>query len=134
MIERYFENRSYGSYAWNAGFYDLPIEYEQRMFAKLPIYCLTRNIVQRLKISSIGLSLDNRIYESNPRSSYFDDVPFDGYERLIDRQWIYLQMKILYLGWTMVQVFTYKLIECKNNKGVVWCTDILMIKKAHDIT
>ena len=34
-------------------------------FTKLPIYCLTDKIVERLKVSSIERSLDNRIYKSN---------------------------------------------------------------------
>ena len=42
-----------------------------------------------LKISSIELQLDNRIYKSNPQNAYFDDLPFDGDEKLISRRRIY---------------------------------------------
>ena len=40
----------------------------------------------------------------------------------------------LYLGWTMVQAFTYKRIECKKNKILVWCIDRLTTETVHDIT
>ena len=60
------------------------------MFTKLPIYRLTNNIVERPKVSSIERSLDNRIYERNPRNADFDaDLPFDGDESLIDIRRIY---------------------------------------------
>ena len=32
-------------------FGDLPFEYEQRLFTKLPIYSLTNNIVESFKVS-----------------------------------------------------------------------------------
>ena len=32
---------------------------------------------------------DNKIYEINPGNADLDDLPFDGDERLIARQWIY---------------------------------------------
>ena len=57
-----FENIKYDSYPQDNDFNDLPIEYEQRLFPKLPIYCLTNNIVEMLKVSLIKQSLDNRIY------------------------------------------------------------------------
>ena len=38
---------------------------------------------------------------------------------------------IAYLGLTMVWVFTYKQIECKNNKSLFWFIGQLMIKKMH---
>ena len=38
---------------WNADFDDLPIEYEQRLFTKLPIGSFTYAIVEGLKVSSI---------------------------------------------------------------------------------
>ena len=38
---------------------------------------------------------------------------------------------ISYLGLTMVWVFTYKQIECKNNKSLFWFIGQLMIKKMH---
>ena len=41
------------------------------------------NIVERLKVSSIKRSLDNIIYVSKPQNNDFDDLPFDGDERLI---------------------------------------------------
>ena len=59
------------------------------LFTKLPIDCLTKNILERLKVSSIKRSLDNRRYEINPQNSNFDDLPFDGDERLIARQLLY---------------------------------------------
>ena len=36
-----------------------------------------------LKVSSIGRSFDNRMYESNHQNSDFDDLPFDGDQMLI---------------------------------------------------
>ena len=66
----------YGSYPQNADFDDLPIEYEQFFFTKRPIDNLTNNIVKRLRISSTGLSLDNRIYESNHQNANFDKLTF----------------------------------------------------------
>ena len=56
---------------------------------KLPIYCLTYNKVESLKVSLIKLSFDNRIYKSNPRNADFDDLPFDGNEKLITRLLMY---------------------------------------------
>ena len=56
------------------------------LFTKRPIYCLTNNIVERLKVSLIKQSLDNRIYESNPQNDYFGGLPCDRDERLINRQ------------------------------------------------
>ena len=32
---------------------------------------------------------DNILYKSNPLNTNFDDLPFDGDERLISRWWIY---------------------------------------------
>ena len=52
---------------------------------KQPIYHLTNNSVERLKVSSIKRSLDNRRYESNPRNSDFDDSPFDDDKILLAR-------------------------------------------------
>ena len=43
----------YGSYPQNVDFDDLPIGYEQRLFTKQPIDCLTDNIVKGLNVSSI---------------------------------------------------------------------------------
>ena len=79
----------YGSYPQNADFDDLPIEYKQRLFTEQPIYCLTDNIVERLKVGSIKRSLDNKRYEGNNHNADFDYVPFDGDERLIPRRPIY---------------------------------------------
>ena len=70
----------------NYDFGDLHIEHEQNVFTKQPIYNLTKNIVEMLNISSIKLYFDNRIYESNPQNSNFDDLRFDGDERLIARR------------------------------------------------
>ena len=53
------------------------------LFTKLPIYCLNKNILERLNVSSIKRSLDNRRYEINPQNSNFDYLPFDGDERLL---------------------------------------------------
>ena len=129
-----FENIKYGSYHQNANFYDLPIEYKQSFSTKRPIYHLTNNITETLKVSPIKKSLDNRIYKSNTRDAYSDDLPFDGDERLISRWRLYGKMMILYLGWTLVRDFTYKQIECKNNNNLVWCIDWLMNETVHEIT
>ena len=88
-MKRYFENTNYGSYPQNDDFNYLPIEYELRFFTKWPIYCLTNNIVEKLKISSIEQLVDNRIYESNPWNADFDDLPFYGDKGLITRWLIY---------------------------------------------
>ena len=56
----------YVSNPGNANFYDLSIEYEQKNFTEQPIYCLTNNIIERLKVSLNKRLFDNRIYESNP--------------------------------------------------------------------
>ena len=53
------------------------------------MYPLTNNVVERLKVSSIQKLFDNRIYESNHQNDDSDDLPFDGYERLITRQRLY---------------------------------------------
>ena len=79
----------YGSYPQNASSDDLTIEYEQRLLKKLPINILAKNTVENLKVSSTERSFDNIIYESDPQDSDFDDLPFDGDERLITRQKIY---------------------------------------------
>ena len=50
------KNKKYGSYPRNAKLYDLPIEYEQRLFTKQPIDLLNHIIVERLKVSSIEWS------------------------------------------------------------------------------
>ena len=42
-----------------------------------------------MKVSSINQLFDNIIYESNPQNEYFDDLPFNGDERLIPRWRIY---------------------------------------------
>ena len=55
----------YVIYDQNYGFDDLPVEYERSLFTKLPIYRLTDNSVERLKVSSIKRLLYNIIYESN---------------------------------------------------------------------
>ena len=73
----------------NADFDDLPIEYEKKLFAKRQIDCLTGNILERLKVSLIKRSFDNRIYKTNPRNDDFDYLTFDGDERLITIQQIY---------------------------------------------
>ena len=72
-----FENIKYDNYPQNADFDDLPIEYKQRLFTKLPIDLLTDNSVERLKVSLIERSFDNRIYEINTRNTYFDDLPIE---------------------------------------------------------
>ena len=77
------ENKKYGSYPQTSDFNNLPIEYKQRLFTKRPIYILTDNSVESLKVSSIELLLDNRRYKSNNGSAHFDDLPFDGDKRLL---------------------------------------------------
>ena len=48
-----FENIKYDSYPQDNDFNHLPIEYEQRLFTKLPIGSFTYAIVEGLKVSSI---------------------------------------------------------------------------------
>ena len=83
------ENIKYGSYPINDDFNDLPIEYEHMFFTKQPIDCLTNNIIERLKVSFIKISVDTRTHKSDPQNYDFDDLPFDGNERLIAEQQIY---------------------------------------------
>ena len=89
MTERLFENIKYGSYPRNADCDDSPFEYEQRLFTKRPIYCLTNSIIERLKFILIVRSFDNRIYEINPQNTNIHDSPFDGYEKFITRLPLY---------------------------------------------
>ena len=89
MIELSFENIKYGSYPQNSDFNDLPIEYEKKLFTKLPIDSLTDNTVERLKVISIERLFDNIIYESDPLNANFYYLPFDCDERLITRRRIY---------------------------------------------
>ena len=51
---------------------------------------LIDNIVERLRVSSIKGSLDNRRYKGYPHNVNFDDLPFDGDGRLIARRQLYL--------------------------------------------
>ena len=83
MIQKYFENIKYGSYSQSSDFDDLPIEYEQRLFTKSPIDCLTYNTLEMLKVGPIEQSFDNRMYESNLRNANFVDLNFDGDQILI---------------------------------------------------
>ena len=78
-----FQNIKYGSYPWNFDFNELPIEYKQRLFTKLPIDHLRDNIVERFKVSSIKQSFDNRIYESNTQNFDFGELLFGGDEQFI---------------------------------------------------
>ena len=50
---------------------------------------LTDNIVERSQVNYTKQFFDNIMYESNPRHTDFDDLPFDGYERFITRQRLY---------------------------------------------
>ena len=59
------------------------------MFTKQTIDCLTDNIVEILKVSLIEWLSDNKIYERNNWNDDFDDLTFDGDERLIDRRQLY---------------------------------------------
>ena len=58
-------------------------------FTKQPIYSLSINTVERLKVSLIKRLFDNWIYVSNPQNDDFDDFPFDGDKMLINRRKIY---------------------------------------------
>ena len=40
----------------------------------------------------------------------------------------------MYLGSSTAQAFTYKLIDCKKNKGSGECIDRLKIKTVNDVT
>ena len=48
-------------------------------------------MVERLKVSSIKRSFDNRIYKSNNRDKNFIDLSFDGNGMLTKRRWIYIR-------------------------------------------
>ena len=85
-IERLFENINDDSYPQNDDFDYLPIKYEQRLFKKQPIYCLTGNSVEILKISLIEWLICNIIYRINPWNANFDDISFDDEKRLIARR------------------------------------------------
>ena len=88
-IKLSFENIKYGISPQNYYFYDLPIEYKQRLPTKRPIDCLNDKIVESLKVNTIKILLDIRIYKSSPGNADFDDLPFDGDERLITRRQLY---------------------------------------------
>ena len=79
-------------------------------------------------------SLHNRIYESNHPNANFNNLYFDGDERLIAGWKFYCVMMISYLGWSMVQSFTYKRIKCKKNKMLAWRIYWLLIETVHGIT
>ena len=50
---------------------------------------LADNSVEKLKVISIELLLDNGTYNINNINDNFDDLPFDGNERFISRQQLY---------------------------------------------
>ena len=89
MNEQSFGKKKYGKYPRNEYLGDLPIEYEQRVFTKLPIDCSTENTVEMLKVSSIKISFDNWMYVSNHRNANYNDLTFDVYQVLITRRQIY---------------------------------------------
>ena len=49
------------------------------------IHGLTNNIVERFRVSLIGQSFYNWMYENNPLNANFDDLHFDGDQRWIIR-------------------------------------------------
>ena len=61
-------------------------------FVEVPIYIVTNNIVERLKVSSIERWLDNIRYESNPQNANFGDLPFYVDERFITRRRLYCKI------------------------------------------
>ena len=74
------------------------------------------------------------IYENNPWNSYFDDLPFDGDERLIARRRLYrINDDIIFILINGSSVCVQK-IEWEKNKSLVQCIDQLAIKKVHEIT
>ena len=134
MIKQLFENIKYESYPINDSYDDLPIEYKQRLFTKWPIYRLTDNIIERLRVISIKRLFDNRKYRSNPQMSILMTnllMAVKGWS-LYDNYIVY--MMISYLGWKMVQAFTHKKIKCKKNNTLVRCIYPLTIKTVHNIT
>ena len=88
-MEPSFENIKYDSYYQNADFYDLPNEYELSLFKNLPMDCLADNIVETLNVSSIKISFDNIMYESNPQYDELSDLPSDGDQKLISGRKIF---------------------------------------------
>ena len=83
---------------WEHKVWELSLEFWFRWFThwiwtkvvhKLPIDCLTDNIVERLKVSLTKQCFDNRIYEGNTQNYDFNDLSFDGDERLITRRQLY---------------------------------------------
>ena len=57
------------------------------MLTKWPIDSVTDNSAERMKVSLTEQSLNNRIYDRNPRNDNLNDLPFDGDESLINRWW-----------------------------------------------
>ena len=57
----------------------------KKFCSKLPIDILTDDIVKNLKVSLIERQFDNYMYVSNSPNANFDDLPFDGDQRLITR-------------------------------------------------
>ena len=89
MTEQAFENIKYRIYPQISDSDDLYIEYEHRLFTKLPIDRLTGNIVERLKVSSIKWLFDNIIYKSYPLNDDYGDIYFGSDVSLITRLWLY---------------------------------------------
>ena len=72
----------------------MPIEYEQRLLKKGPIDSLNNNIIKSLKAIMLKVSLSERFFDnwmcvSNHQNADFDDLTFDGDERLITTWKIY---------------------------------------------
>ena len=89
LIKVSFDNIIYESNPQNVDFDDLPFDGNELLITWQKIYCFTNNIIERLKVSSIKQLLYNIMYKINPRNSDFDDLPFDGDERLVAIRWLY---------------------------------------------
>ena len=61
----------------------------KKLFTELPIYGITNNIRERLKVILTKRSFDNIMNGNNTQNSDFGYLPFDCDERLITIQWIY---------------------------------------------
>ena len=118
-----FENIGYGSYPGNTYFNDLPLEYEESWFKKRPIYILTNNIIERLKVSLIELSLYNIIYKSDPKNADFYDLCFDGNKRLITRRRKYRIQDDIVSRLKIGSTVYVKTNKYNNNKLLVRCID-----------
>ena len=73
------------------------------------------------------------MYVNIPRNENFDYLNFDGDQSFITRREKYRVNYDILERLKMVKYLTYIWIECKNNKSLVQCIDILTMETVHNI-